>query len=228
MIIFQTNFHSLGTVCIGTFGLRGSVTNDNAAAAIDAAGAIIFQLHKIGIKASIGELCCDCILPFCLSLCDFTNCPPGCYASVRFQLFFCPQPHVWNYGDIEQTHSFAIAIVKSLISKAHTHCFPLFIYLFYIGITSGKAYCGLVGSPLRHEYAVMGPSTNLSARLMGKAKPGMFIICFHSEFYLRLLPYSCVVYWEVHVFPICLILFLLIHHIAFLSFIFFSHRRGDV
>lgn len=44
-----------GTVCIGTFGLRGSVTNDNAAAAIDAAGAIIFQLHKIGIKASIGE-----------------------------------------------------------------------------------------------------------------------------------------------------------------------------
>lgn len=41
-----------------------------------------------------------------------------------------------------------------------------------IGITSGKAYCGEVGSPLRHEYAVMGPSTNLSARLMGKAKSG--------------------------------------------------------
>lgn len=43
---------------------------------------------------------------------------------------------------------------------------------YAIGITSGKAYCGLVGSPLRHEYAVMGPSTNLSARLMGKAKQG--------------------------------------------------------
>ena len=42
-----------------------------------------------------------------------------------------------------------------------------------VGITSGKAYCGLVGSPLRHEYAVMGPSTNLSARLMGKAKEGI-------------------------------------------------------
>ncbi len=37
-----------------------------------------------------------------------------------------------------------------------------------IGITTGKAYCGLVGSVSRHEYAVMGPSTNLSARLMGK------------------------------------------------------------
>lgn len=45
-----------------------------------------------------------------------------------------------------------------------------------IGITSGKAYCGLVGSPLRHEYAVMGASTNLSARLMGKAQRGE-IIC---------------------------------------------------
>lgn len=38
-----------------------------------------------------------------------------------------------------------------------------------IGVTSGKAYCGLVGSSIRHEYAVMGPSTNLSARLMCKA-----------------------------------------------------------
>lgn len=44
--------------------------------------------------------------------------------------------------------------------------------MFCAGITSGKAYCGLVGSPLRHEYAVMGPSTNLSARLMGKAQQG--------------------------------------------------------
>lgn len=41
-----------------------------------------------------------------------------------------------------------------------------------IGVTSGQAYCGIVGSQKRHEYAVMGPSTNLSARLMGKAKRG--------------------------------------------------------
>ena len=87
---------------------------------------------------------------------------------------------MWNNEDIEQTHSFAITIVESLISKTHTDNFPLFIYLFYTGITSGKAYCGLVGSPLRHEYAVMGPSTNLSARLMGKAKPGMFFELYLS------------------------------------------------
>lgn len=39
-----------------------------------------------------------------------------------------------------------------------------------IGITCGRAYCGFVGSHHRHEYACMGPSTNLSARLMGKAE----------------------------------------------------------
>lgn len=86
-----------GTVCIGTFGLRGSVNHDNAAASIEAAHSIIFSLREHGISAAIG-------------------------------------------------------------------------------ITSGKAYCGLVGSLRRHEYAVMGPSTNLSARLMSSARPGQ-IIC---------------------------------------------------
>eukprot|EP01031_Cornospumella_fuschlensis_P032025 gene32025-38725_t len=38
-----------------------------------------------------------------------------------------------------------------------------------IGITSGRNYCGLVGSPWRCEYSVMGPSTNLAARLMVRA-----------------------------------------------------------
>eukprot|EP01033_Poteriospumella_lacustris_P003339 gene3339-2467_t len=45
-----------------------------------------------------------------------------------------------------------------------------------IGITTGKVYCGLVGSYRRHEYAIMGPSVNLSARLMGKAAYGT-ILC---------------------------------------------------
>jgi class 3 adenylate cyclase len=80
-----------GTVCIGTFGLRGAVNYDDAAAAIEAAKSIIVQLRDAKMEAGIG-------------------------------------------------------------------------------ITSGKAYCGLVGSPTRHEYAVMGPSVNLSARLMSKAK----------------------------------------------------------
>ena len=86
-----------GTVCIGTFGLRGSMSDDNAAAALDTAQMIINKLKVVGLNCSIG-------------------------------------------------------------------------------VTVGRAYCGLVGSGSRHEYAVMGPSTNLSARLMCKAPPGG-VIC---------------------------------------------------
>jgi hypothetical protein len=35
-----------------------------------------------------------------------------------------------------------------------------------IGATLGRAYCGIVGGIFRHEFAVLGPSVNLSARLM--------------------------------------------------------------
>ena len=34
------------------------------------------------------------------------------------------------------------------------------------GVTVGVGFCGLVGAPNRCEYAVMGPSVNLAARLM--------------------------------------------------------------
>ncbi|RYG69441.1 hypothetical protein EON64_02720 [archaeon] len=80
-----------GTVCIGTFGLRGSTAVDNAASAMEASKYIIDNMKRVDLHA-------------------------------------------------------------------------------HIGITSGKAYCGLVGSSVRHEYAVMGPSTNLAARLMCKAR----------------------------------------------------------
>lgn len=35
-----------------------------------------------------------------------------------------------------------------------------------MGATYGNAYCGVVGAIRRHEYAVLGPSVNLAARLM--------------------------------------------------------------
>lgn len=53
-------------------------------------------------------------------------------------------------------------------------------------MTTGKAYCGLVGSLRRHEYAVMGPSTNLSARLMAKASMGQIICDSNIKNYDRL------------------------------------------
>lgn len=91
-----------GTVCIGTFGLRGSMSLDNSAVALETAKNIIIGLKSLDLTASIG-------------------------------------------------------------------------------ITVGKAYCGLVGSSMRHEYAVMGPSTNLSARLMGKAPPDGVICDYETK-----------------------------------------------
>lgn len=39
-----------------------------------------------------------------------------------------------------------------------------------IGITTGNAFCGSVGSAKRQEYAMVGDIVNLSARLMGVAE----------------------------------------------------------
>ena len=45
-----------------------------------------------------------------------------------------------------------------------------------IGATFGKVYCGVVGGVKRHEFAVLGPSVNLAARLMAsKENPGILV-----------------------------------------------------
>ena len=47
-----------------------------------------------------------------------------------------------------------------------------------VGLTSGTAYCGVVGSAYRCEYAVLGPAVNLAARLMCACeKHGVEILC---------------------------------------------------
>jgi hypothetical protein len=45
-----------------------------------------------------------------------------------------------------------------------------------IGATFGEAYCGIVGGVTRHEYAVLGPSVNLAARLMGSPMNTGFLV----------------------------------------------------
>jgi class 3 adenylate cyclase len=44
-----------------------------------------------------------------------------------------------------------------------------------VGVTTGKAFCGAVGSEERREYAMVGDIVNLSARLMAKASGGILV-----------------------------------------------------
>lgn len=44
-----------------------------------------------------------------------------------------------------------------------------------VGITTGTAFCGTIGSSLRQDYAAIGNSVNMAARLMGKAKGRILI-----------------------------------------------------
>ncbi len=46
-----------------------------------------------------------------------------------------------------------------------------------IGIATGFVYCGLIGSQRRREYAVVGDTMNLAARLMQAAAPGQILVC---------------------------------------------------
>lgn len=60
------------------------------------------------------------------------------------------------------------AISRALETELRVEC--------RIGATFGDLYCGAVGGEKRHEYAVMGPSCNLAARLMSSPKnPGILV-----------------------------------------------------
>ncbi|KAL0275783.1 UNVERIFIED_CONTAM: hypothetical protein PYX00_003531 [Menopon gallinae] len=60
------------------------------------------------------------------------------------------------------------------------------VYSVSIGVTTGTAYCGVVGHPLRREYTVMGPVVNKAARLMcnypGKGTKSMLLTIDDIEY----------------------------------------------
>ena len=70
-----------------------------------------------------------------------------------------PMPHD---DDAERAITAAIAIAQSIPELyPGVSC--------SVGITTGQCFCGVIGSPLRREYTVMGDRLNLAARLMAAA-----------------------------------------------------------
>jgi tetratricopeptide (TPR) repeat protein len=68
----------------------------------------------------------------------------------------------------ERAIPFTTAVQTLLKAELNTEC--------QIGATFDKAYCGVVGGVARHEYAVLGPSVNLAARLMGHPNNTGFLV----------------------------------------------------
>ncbi|CAB9521447.1 cyclase type 10 [Seminavis robusta] len=69
-----------------------------------------------------------------------------------------------------ETHAmpFAASLRSALQSEANVTC--------RLGATYDDAYCGVVGGISRHEYAVLGPSVNLAARLMCSKQNRGFLV----------------------------------------------------
>ena len=65
----------------------------------------------------------------------------------------------------------AVAAAQLLRSPPHPYVRDV-----KIGVTYGQMYAGAYGSTMRCTYGVLGPKTNLAARLMGVAEPGQ-VLC---------------------------------------------------
>eukprot|EP00940_MAST-03C_sp_MAST-3C-sp2_P000091 g91.t1 len=72
-------------------------------------------------------------------------------------------PQGYTYIDNEaRALRFSFSIIQKFKSRMGIEC--------SVGVATGDVYCGFVGAKHRSEWAMLGPSVNLAARLMGKAQ----------------------------------------------------------
>jgi len=71
--------------------------------------------------------------------------------------------------DTMRAVSAAVELVETLPTLAPGVCAR-------VGVAFGRCFCGVVGSPERHEYTVMGDTVNLSARLMTQASENSVLV----------------------------------------------------
>lgn len=80
---------------------------------------------------------------------------------VALVVFGAPTAHE---QDLQRAVDFSGALARQLEERAA------------IGLASGTVYAGLVGSPRRATYTVLGATVNLAARLMQRAEPGEVLV----------------------------------------------------
>ena len=126
------------------------------------------------------SVCLACLRRFGGSIRQFTVDDKGCVLIGAFGL-----PGSSHEDNSRRAVEAALTIRKKLEeSKISSRC----------GISQGLVFCGLVGSTERCEYAMMGASVNLAARLMGKCASGEILVsetvfqASQNDFVFELLP----------------------------------------
>jgi adenylate cyclase len=70
----------------------------------------------------------------------------------------------------------AALAMQQAVAEMHAHLLPTERLSFGVGITTGPAVVGNIGSTIIHNYTAIGDSINLASRLQGHAHPGQILL----------------------------------------------------
>jgi adenylate cyclase len=70
----------------------------------------------------------------------------------------------------------AALAMQQAVAEMHAHLLPTERLSFGVGITTGPAVIGNIGSTTIRNYTAIGESVNLASRLQGHASPGQILL----------------------------------------------------